>query len=286
MYRWVRNACSPSYNGYIFRVMLTTVGLRRKLLPAILAGLLVVSASSAAGQLPEFPQQRPGLDEQLGATVPLDSVFLDETGQLVSLGELVDRPTILAPVYYRCSNVCNLLQAGLAEVLPRLDVDTDAVRIVSLSFDAEETPGLARGSRRIYQAVMGEAFPAGHWSFLTGDQQNIDRVMNALGYRYTKEGIDFIHPVAVAVLSPQGTIVRYLYGTRYLPMDISLALLEASEGRVGSTISRIASFCFSYDPEKKGYVFNVLQIAGTIIFLSLGGLFLILVYGGKKKSKG
>lgn len=267
-------------------VMLTTVVLCRKLLPAILAVLLVVPVSGAGGQFPEFPRQQPGLDEQLGATLPLDSVFLDETGQLVSLAELVDRPTILAPVYYRCSNVCNLLQAGLAEVLPRLDVEADALRIISLSFDPEETPGLARGSRRIYQAVMGDAFPAGQWSFLTGDQQNIDRVMGALGYRYTREGIDFIHPVAVAVLSPQGKIVRYLYGTRYLPMDVSLALLEASQGRVGSTISRIASFCFSYDPVKKGYVFNILRIAGTIVFISLGALFLVLVYGGKKKSTG
>jgi len=254
-------------------------------LPIVLGLVFTAPILLAAEELPQLPDRQPGLEEKLGDQVPLDTVFRDENGQQVSLADLVDRPTILAPVYYRCSNVCNLLQGALAEVFPKLSV-TDQVRIVSLSFDPEENPKTAQSSRRIYQAAMREAFPVGQWSFLTGDQQNIERVMQAIGYRYVKQGIEFIHPVAVVVLSPGGKIVRYLYGTRYLPMDVSLALLEASEGRIGTTISRIASFCFSYDPDKKGYVFNMLRIAGTIIFLSLGVLFLILVYGGKKKSTG
>jgi len=258
----------------------------RRVLPVVITLLLAASFRLIASDLPQLPEHQPGLDEKLGEMVPLDAVFRDENGRQVRLSDLVDRPTILAPVYYRCSNVCNLLQGALAEVFPKLSVAADQIRIVSLSFDPEENPKTAQSSRRIYQAAMREAFPVGQWSFLTGDQQNIERVMQAIGYRYVKQGIEFIHPVAVVVLSPGGKIVRYLYGTRYLPMDVSLALLEASEGRIGTTISRIASFCFSYDPDKKGYVFNMLRIAGTIIFLSLGVLFLILVYGGKKKSTG
>jgi len=258
--------------------------LNRKVLTIVtVAVLATVPAVLSAQDLPKLPNQQPGLEEKLGDRVPLDAVFVDADGRQVSLAELVDRPTILAPVYFKCSNVCNLLQGSLAEVFPKLDIDEGAVRIISVSFDPAETPQIARGSRRIYQAAMRDAFPSGQWSFLTGDQQNVERVMNAIGYHYVKQGIEFIHPVAVVVLAPDGKIVRYLYGTRFLPMDVSLALLEASEGRVGTTISRLARFCFSYDPEKKGYVFNILRIAGTIVFLSLGGLFLVLVFGGKKK---
>jgi protein SCO1/2 len=245
---------------------------------------LVGSSLLSASELPSLPQQRPGLEEKLGAQVPLDLDFVDENGHPVKLADLVDRPTILAPVYYRCSNVCNLLQGGLAEVLPKLNIKPGSVRIVSLSFDVTETPNLARSSRRIYQAMLREAFPTDQWSFLTGDQQNIDRLLGAIGYQVARDGVEFIHPVTVAVLAPDGKIVRYLYGTRFLPMDVSLALLEASEGRVGNTISRIASICFSYDPAKKGYVFNILRVSGTLVFLSLGALFLVLVFGGRNKS--
>lgn len=255
-----------------------------RVIAVAIAVSLVGPALLAAGELPNLPQQRPDLQEKLGVRVPLDLEFIDENGQSVKLAELVDRPTILAPVYYRCSNVCNLLQGGLAEVFPKLDIKPGSVRIISVSFDATETPKVAQGSRRIYQALLRDAFPSDQWSFLTGDQQNIDRLLDAIGYHVVRDGIEFIHPVVIAVLAPDGKIVRYLYGTRFLPMDVSLALLEASEGRVGNTISRIARICFSYDPDKKGYVFNILRVAGTLVFFSLGALFLVLVFGGRKKS--
>jgi protein SCO1 len=264
--------------------MLNVRLIARRVINAAVAITLASPSLLAAGDLPNLPQQRPGIEERLGAQVPLDLDFVDENGQPVKLAELVDRPTILAPVYYRCSNVCNLLQGGLAEVFPKLDIKPGSVRIISVSFDAAETPKMAMGSRRIYQAMLRDAFPSDQWHFLSGDQQNIDRLLDAIGYHVVRDGIEFIHPVVVAVLAPDGKIVRYLYGTRFLPMDVSLALLEASEGRVGNTISRIARICFSYDPDKKGYVFNILRVAGTLVFLSLGALFLVLVFGGRKKS--
>jgi len=251
----------------------------------VLVCLLLVPSLLAAVDLPKLPGDRPGLDEKLGAQVPLDLQFVDETGQAVTLAELVDRPTIIAPVYYRCSNVCNLLQAGLAEVLPQVNVQKDQLRILSVSFDPEETPAEARGSMRIYQGMLRDRFPAGNWHFLTGKQAEIDALMGAIGYHYVKDGRDFVHPVTVAVLSPQGKIVRYLGGTRFLPMDLTLAVMEASEGRIGTTVSRIAQFCFKYDPDKKGYVFNVLRVAGVVVFASAGGLFLFLAFAGRKQRR-
>jgi len=89
----------------------------------------------------------------------------------------------------------------------------------------------------------------------------------------------------VVVLAPGGRIVRYLEGTRFLATDLSLALLEASEGRVGSTISRLASLCYSYDPERRGYVFNILRVTGIVVFLCAGVLFLVLMFGGRGRRK-
>jgi len=251
----------------------------------VLGLLLAASPLRAVVELPKLPDERPGLDEKLGAQVPLELSFVDENGQPVRLADLIDRPTILAPVYYRCSNVCNLLQAGLAEVLPQLNVQKDQLRILSISFDPSETPAEARGSMRIYQGMLRDKFPAGNWHFLTGQPAEIDALMGAIGYRYLKEGRDYVHPVTIAVLSPQGKIVRYLGGTRFLPMDVTLAVMEASQGRIGTTVSRIAQFCFRYDPEKKGYVFNVLRVAGVVVFASAGGLFLFLAFAGRKQRR-
>jgi len=258
------------------------------LLRLLVVACWLVSAAPAPASGRGVPQKPPrvGLEEKLGASVPLDLVLTDELGRKVRLGDLVDRPTLLAPVYYRCTNVCNALQSGLAQALPRLNNSLKGdIRVISFSFDPEETPALARGSKKIYRAAVRDGFPMDNWMFLTGDGAAITRLTDAIGYRYYQDGNEFVHPVAVAVLSPEGKIARYLEGTRFLPTDLSLSLMEASSGRIGSTISRLASFCYSYDPEQRGYVFNILRITGIVVTLSAVGLFSVLMFGGRKRRK-
>lgn len=237
---------------------------------------------------PAAPQMPPkvGLDEQLGSQVPLDLELIDELGRRVQLSQLLDRPTLLAPVYFRCTNVCNALQSGLAQTLPRLNQSLkEQVRVISFSFDPEETPAMARNSKKIYRAAVKDGFPMDNWVFLTGSPDAIAQLTDAIGYRYYQDGTEFVHPVAVAVLAKGGKIVRYLEGTRFLPTDLSLSLMEASDGRIGSTISRLASFCYSYDPDQRGYVFNILRITGIVVTLSAIGLFSVLMFGGRRRRK-
>ncbi len=227
-----------------------------------------------------------GLDERIGDYLPLDLVFRDETGQQVRLEQLIDRPTIIAPVYYKCPNVCNFLQAGLARVLGKVkqDPSTD-FRVLSISFDETETPDLARKSKQMYFTAMGQPFPESAWRFLTGEPQQIHRLTEAAGYRFERRGIDFLHPVVIFVVAADGKIVRYLHGTEYLPLDLTLALVEASEGRVGTTIRKMVSFCFSYDPENRTYVFNLLRVTATVVLASGGAFLAFLILGGRKKKQ-
>ncbi|WP_146032879.1 SCO family protein [Geothermobacter hydrogeniphilus] len=264
-------------------LILTMLGLRCLIVICLL--LPGLSAGADDGVAPKMPP-KVGLDEKLGDRVPADLEFTDELGRKVRLGDLVDRPTLLAPVYFRCSNVCNVLQSGLAQTLPRLNEDLkNRIRVISFSFDPRETPALARGSKKIYRAAVKGGFPMDNWSFLTGSREAIARLTDAIGYRFYQDGAEFVHPVAVAVLSPEGRIVRYLEGTRFLPTDLTLSLMEASDGRLGSTISRLASFCYSYDPEQRGYVFNILRVTGIVVTLSAVGLFAVLVFGGRKRRR-
>ena len=227
-----------------------------------------------------------GLDERLGTRLPLDLEFRDEDGTPVRLRDLVTRPTVIAPVYYRCPNVCHFLQGALAQVLPQLKLTAgDDYQVISVSFDETETPELAHRTRATYLTAAGSTIPAAGWRFLTGDPTAITALTEAIGFRFRRVGSDFQHPVAIVVTSADGTIVRYLHGTHVLPKDLALALAEAKQGVVGTTIRKMVQYCFSYDPEQKTYVFNVLRVAATVILATLGLFLTWLVLTGKPKRK-
>jgi len=228
-----------------------------------------------------------GLDEQLGARIPLELTFRDEDGKPVRLAELITKPTVIAPVYYRCPNVCHFLQGALAQTLPQLQQTAGSdYQVLSISFDATETPEIARRNRDTYLTAAGGKVPAAGWRFLTGDPPAIMALTGAAGYRFQRVGSDFQHPVVIFVVTADGTIVRYLHGTHVLPKDLALALAEAKAGHVGTTIRKMVQFCFSYDPEQKTYVFNVLRVSATVILATLGIFLAYLIFGGKKKAKG
>lgn len=224
-----------------------------------------------------------GLTERLGDYLPLDLTFYDEQGNEVKLGDLIQAPTIIAPVYYQCPNVCNFLQEGLAASLPNVRLTPGVqYQVLSISFDETETPAWARNIKNIHMKAMKNAFPEDAWRFLTGDMDNIRRFTEAIGYGFERRGRDFLHPVAVVVVAPDGKIVRYLYGTRFLPMNLTLALMEGAEGRVGTTVKKMLEFCFSYDAHQQTYVFNLLRVSATVVILTAAAFLAFLLLSGRK----
>ncbi len=225
-----------------------------------------------------------GLDERLGGKIPLDISFRDETGRRVRLGDLLTGPTIILPVYYSCTNICNFLQQGLAKALPAVQREPGReYRVLSVSFDETETPQLAARYKRTYLKAMNAPFPEDGWLFLTGDAAAIRQLTAAAGYRFQRQGRDFVHPVASFVVTRDGMIVRYLYGMTFLPKDLTMALLEARDGKVGVTIRKVVGYCFSFDPTGKTYVFNILRVSATTVILSAGGFLAFLLLTGRKK---
>lgn len=228
--------------------------------------------------------QKISLEERLGAKIPLDLTFRDETGHLVRLRDLITVPTIILPVYYSCTNECNFLQGGLASALPAIKRQPGTeYRVISVSFDETEAPASAARSKRMYLASMNTPFPEDGWRFLTGDAQSIRRLTDAAGYRFQRKGRDFVHPLASFVVARDGTIVRYLYGTTFLPKDLTLALMEAQEGKTGATIRKVVGYCFSFDPVGKTYVFKLLRVTATVVFLTAGSFLAFLLLTGDKR---
>jgi len=225
-----------------------------------------------------------GIDEKLGQFIPLDLTFYDENGNPVSLKQLIHTPLILAPVFYRCPNVCSFLLFNLAGVINKLPSEPGKeYQVLTVSFDETEKPDLAFEKKKMYLKMIEKPFPEDAWRFLTGDKENIHKLTDAIGFHFKKQGEDFLHPVTLVILSPDGKITRYMYGTEFLPFDLKMALLEASEGRVGPTLSKVLRFCFSYDPQGRKYVFNTLKVTGIVTLLFALSLILFLVFKGKKK---
>jgi protein SCO1 len=213
-----------------------------------------------------------GIGEHLGETLPMDTPFIDEQGRKVLLRDLVTKPTIITFVYYRCTHTCPTLLFGLSDVLSKVDLSPGKdFSVISISFDETETPDLAVQKRQDYIKATGKEFPEGAWRFLTADKEAIEKITRAAGFGFKKVAAGFAHPVALIVLSPQGKITRYVYGVRFLPMDLTLALTEASKGLAVPTVNKVLLYCFSYDPAGKKYVFNILKVTAiaTLVFIAL-----------------
>jgi protein SCO1 len=212
-----------------------------------------------------------GVDEKLGETLPRDIRLIDESGDTVYLEHLIDKPTIITLVYYRCPGICSPLMEGVAEAIDRTDLILGKeYQVLTISFDARETTELAVNKKRNHLTLMRNREAQEHWKFFTSDSASIARLTDGVGFRYKRTGNDFIHSATLIVVSPEGKISRYLNGTYFLPFEVKMAVLEASEGRVGPTINKILQFCYTYDPTGQTYVLNITKVAGIIIiFFSL-----------------
>ena len=227
-----------------------------------------------------------GVDENLGGYVPLDTVFTDSQGREVTLGEVMGAPTLILPVFYTCPNVCNILQGAMARVLPKVSLTPGQdLKIVSLSFDENDTPEVAARNKRNFAAALGQGFPPEHWAFLTGSRESIATTMDALGFRFQRMGDDFAHPVVVVAVAPDGKIVRYLYGSDFLPFDVTMAATEAAKGTPGLSIKRILSYCYSYDPKGRRYAFDILRVTGITVLGTIALLLVVLLAAGKRKRR-
>jgi len=248
---------------------------------ALAAALAVLAAVPAAAQRKEpLPKdlEGVGITEHPGARLPLDLDFTDEAGRTVRLGDYFpgDRPVILTLGYYRCPMLCTLVLNGLVDGLKDLAwTPGRQFEIVTVSIDPLETPTLAKLKKENYLAEYGRAGAAAGWHFLTGREESIRKLADAVGfgYRYVKENGQFAHPTAIFVATPDGRMGRYLYGVLYQPKTLRLALIEAGEGKIGTTTDRLLLYCFHYDAREGRYVVaaaNLMRFGGVATVLVVG----------------
>lgn len=226
-----------------------------------------------------------GIVEHLGDTIPMNLWFLNEDNDTVTLAQLIDKPTILCLVYFDCPNLCSPLMDGVADVVSKLDLSLGKdYRIITISFNTKDTPEKAREKKvNFVQKISKENQK--YWTYLTGTQENIRAITEAIGYKYKAQGLDFAHASAIFVLSPQGKITRYLYGLTYLPFDVKMAIIEAQKGIPRPTINKILEYCFAYNPSSQTYTLQVTRILGSVILFIALIIFIVLILKKRKKTQ-
>lgn len=236
-----------------------------------------------------LPTLEVGINEKLGSRVPANISFLDENGDTVSIGRLVDRPTLIALVYYSCPSICRpLLQeaTGMLGKLQKIDMQPDRdYRMVTISFDTTDGPAASARLKEQYYQVLPEGYPRDAWTFLTGDSASIAAFTNAVGFAFKKVDTGFAHPTTLVVLAKDRKITRYLTGSEYLPLDIKMALVEAREGRVGATIVKFYKFCFSYDPKGEKFVLNATRVVGLSTLVGVAAVVAFVSVSGRRREK-
>ncbi len=225
-----------------------------------------------------------GIDQRLNHQVPLDLPFVDESGRDVRLGDFFGkRPVLLALVYYECPMLCTQVLNGVVSALGTLTFDVGReFDVVAVSINPREGPGLASQKKAAYLERYGRPHTAAGWHFLTGKEENIRRLADAVGFRYEyDESIkQYAHGAGVELLTPKGIVSRYFYGIEYSPRDIRFGVIEASEERIGTAVDDVLLLCYHYDPATGKYgatVVGMVRIGGvltlaaflTFLFVSL-----------------
>ena len=263
----------------------------------VLQGLVTVLERPAVAHVQD-PQDEIlksiGVDERLGAAVPLDIALRDQSGRSVRLGDcFAGGPVILTLNYYTCPMLCPMTLSNLlstARAIGGISLERD-FRIVTVSIDPDETQEAAAATaREMYRAMTGIPDPASRWAFLSGGAAEIGRLTSAIGFRYRKVGKEFAHPDVSVVLTPDGKISRYVYGIAQPPAFLKMALIEAAGGRIGESeaMNRVLLYCFHYDPVGKKYAIyaqNIMKAGGALTLAMLGALYLGIWRRGRSRTK-
>lgn len=246
-----------------------------KILLFLFLSFIFLNAQEVRSDLEEL--KRITVTEQLGTIIPLDLEVVDENGIKAKLKDYIngEYPIIFSFAYYECPMLCTQVLSAMAASVKRMDWEAEKkYKVITLSIDARETAQVANKKKLFYLKDIEDESVRENWSFLTAPQSTIDTLTKSLGfgYYYVEERDEFAHPAVVFILSPEGKVSRYLYGLNYEPKDLKFSLLEASDGKIGTTMEKLLLYCYHYDSIANTYVlfaWNLMRLGGVLTMILL-----------------
>ena len=231
------------------------------------------------------------IEQRLNEQVPLDLRFRDDAGREVTLADYFNKgkPVVLSLVFYKCPSVCDTILTGVLGSMRSLKFDAGReYDVLTVSFDPRETPEMAAEKKRNFVARYNRPGGEQGWHFLVGDQENITRLTEAVGfhYNYDEKTDQFAHAAGIMILTPEGKLSRYFYGLEFFPNDMRFGLMEASDNKIGSLADKLLLYCYHYDPATGRYgpmVMRIMRVGGVATLLGVGALVLVLRRRGARK---
>jgi protein SCO1/2 len=258
-----------------------------------------------------------GIDQKIGSQVPGEAVFADEKGNRVTLDQYFhgDRPIILSLVYFKCPMLCTTVLNEMNVSLDTMPKGFDIGKkfdVLTISFSAQDDYQIAAKKRENYLRQYGRDGAENGWHFLTGDQDSIDKVTKAVGFRYVRDpqpymggsygtgfingssdqqikptDQQFIHAGGLIILTPSGKVSKYFYGINYAPRDLRLALTEAKQEKSGTLSEVVLLFCFHYDEHTGRYtvaVLNLLKAFSALLLVVIGFFWIRAMWRNRHQS--
>lgn len=240
---------------------------------------LVVAAALAAG-----PALDVGIDEHVGARVPLALAFTDSSGARVTLRDVLapgdGKPTVLVMAYARCTMLCSVVLRGVADGVKagRLAPGRD-FHLVVVSLDPRETPDEAARVQAALLERLGRTSDRRAWPYLVGAPEAVGALARSLGFRYTWDARteQYAHPAVVFVLTPDARIAEYLRGVSFPDPILDDAVTRAAAGQLTPDAAQDIVRCFHFDPSLRAHqaaIAAYFQIGAGLVF---GGLAILVL---------
>jgi len=238
-----------------------------------------ISEGEGAGGSNVLPDdlENVSIEENLGAQLPLDAYFKDDAGKTVVLRQYLQggKPLLIQFAYYECPMLCDLVMNGMMKAMKGISwLPGKDYQVVTIGIDPREGPDLAAAKKATYISALDKPGSEAGWHFLTGEEAQIRSVADKVGfeYKYDAKQDQYAHAAGIFTVSPEGKVMRYLYGIEFKALDLRLALLDAAKGRSLSLGDRIITFCYRYDANAKGYVLfakNFMRGSGYVVLLAI-----------------
>jgi protein SCO1 len=263
--------------------------MRSKVFVSACAALASVASLGAQYARPALTKDV-SIEQKLNSPVPLDLSFRDEAGQLIPLRNYFgEKPVVLSLVYFKCPSLCPMSMRETMSGLRRVPLEAARdYNVLVVSFDPSDTPADAAKTKAEFKKQYNRAGYDEGFHFLTGDQQSIAKLASAVGWHFhwDEASKQFVHAGGIMVATPDGKMSHYFYGIDYAPADLRMALVDASQHKIGSPVDYVLLFCFHYNAAQGRYtlaIFNLLKVAGSLTVLILALLIILLMRNDKRK---
>ena len=147
--------------------------------------------------------------------------------------------------------------------------------VVAVSFDPKEDAGAGGAEEAGVPRALRAAADGGRLALPDRHaRRSITRLADAVGFRYAYDAAieQYAHAPAIAVLTPEGVVSRYLYGIEFAPRDLRLgAGRGVRRAHRHASIDQVLLLCYHYDPATGKYgaaILNVVRVGGVATVLA------------------